>query len=85
MADDNASPKPSGWKYAIPVALLAALGIALTIGLVQMQRHYVRVGADRSVSDAVSASAERAGQSLGTLNGSLSAVAGWFAVDNLVS
>jgi len=85
VADDDASTKPSEWKYAIPVALLAALGIALTVGLVQMQRHYVRVGADHTVTEAVGASAERAGQSLGTLNGSLSAVAGWFAVDSMVS
>jgi len=76
---------PAEWKYAVPVALLAALGIALTIGLVLQQRHYLRESTDAVVGEAVATTAERATQSLGTLNGSLGSVAGWFSVHEYVA
>jgi diguanylate cyclase (GGDEF)-like protein len=85
VPEQDGRSTPSEWKYAIPVALLAALGIALTIGTMQLFRHYVNKGAEDIAIESVSMSAERAGHSLGMLNGSLSAVTGWFAVDDTVS
>jgi diguanylate cyclase (GGDEF)-like protein len=85
VRDQDGRSTPSEWKYAIPVALLAALGIALTIGMMQLLRHYVHQSAEDIAIESVSMSAERAGHSMGTLNGTLSAVTGWFAVDESVS
>ena len=85
VRDQDGRSTPSEWKYAIPVALLAALGIALTIGMMQLLRHYVHQSAEDITIESVSMSAERAGHSMGTLNGTLSAVTGWFAVDDSIS
>lgn len=85
VSDQDGRSAPSEWKYAIPVALLAFLGIALTIGLMQLLRHYVHQGAEDVAAESVTVSAERAGHSLGRLNGTLSAVTGWFAVDDNIS
>ena len=85
VRDQDGRSTPSEWKYAIPVALLAALGIALTIGMMQLLRHYVHQSAEDITIESVSMSAERAGHSMGTLNGTLSAVTGWFAVDDSIT
>ena len=71
---------PSAWKLAIPVALVAALGLALTIGMVDLQRHNVAEDARVVVRQSVSSTAERASRSLGTLNGSMGAVTGLFEI-----
>ncbi|HPQ84645.1 MAG TPA: CHASE domain-containing protein, partial [Actinomycetota bacterium] len=82
MADPGPDLKgvPSAWKLAIPVALVAALGLALTIGMVDLQRHNVAEDARVVVRQSVSSTAERASRSLGTLNGSMGAVTGLFEI-----
>ncbi|HQR79588.1 MAG TPA: EAL domain-containing protein, partial [Actinomycetota bacterium] len=81
----ESQPAPSAWKYTIPVALLAALGLTVTLGVVQMQRHAATEAADHVVDHSVSVTAERATQSLAILTGSLGAVGSWFAVDEQVT
>lgn len=76
---------PSGWRYTIPVALVAALGLGLTGGFVDMQRHLVAESADEVADQTISEAAEQAGQSLGALKGSTRAVTGLFAVQRNVS
>lgn len=73
------------WKYTIPVALLAALGLMLTLAMVVLQRHVATESAGHVVDHSTSVTAERATQSLALLSGSLGAVGSWFAVDEQVT
>ena len=87
MADPGLDHRgvPSAWKLAIPVALVAALGLALTIGMVKLQRHNVAEDARVVVRQSVSTTAERASRSLGTLNGSMGAVTGLFEIQSNIT
>lgn len=87
MADPHAEYRrmPSAWKLAIPVALVALLGGALTVGMVQLQRHNVAEDARTVVRQTVSATAERASRSLGALNGSMGAVSVLFTIQDEIT
>ncbi|MCU0298118.1 MAG: EAL domain-containing protein [Candidatus Nanopelagicales bacterium] len=73
---------PSVWRLAIPVALVAMLGLALTVGMVGYMRHQVQAATESVVDVSVGRTAEHAGQSLGALNGSLDSVAGLFELQS---
>jgi diguanylate cyclase (GGDEF)-like protein len=76
---------PSAWKLVLQVAIVACLGIALTVGMVQLQRHNVEEDSRVVIRQTVSTTAERASRSLGHLNGSLGAVTGLLAIQKDIS
>lgn len=72
--------KSAGWRYILPVILVAALGTLITLGAAQSQRSATAEDARLSVQSAVNLTSQKAAQSLGSLRGSMAGYPGLHAV-----
>ena len=75
----------SGWRYAVPVVLVALLGTLVSIGLMQRQQRAIHGQTHDSVQAVVSSTAQTAARSLGSLRGAMAAFPAFYAVTQPVS
>lgn len=75
----------TGWRYAIPVVLVALLGTLISLGLFQRQRMTIAADNAASIQSAVTLTAHQANRSLGSLRGSMAAYPGMQAVTEMSS
>ncbi len=83
--DRDKRETPSGWRYALPVALVALLGTLISAGLAQRQRVSIQEHTRGSVQEAVTSTTQQAVRALGSLRGSMAAFPGMYAVAAPVS
>lgn len=84
-SDNSARESASGWRYAVPVVLVAVLGTLVSIGLMQRQQRAVRSDTQESVQAVVTGTAQTAAQALGALRGSMAAFPAVYAVAGPIS
>lgn len=84
-ANSRSSQSASGWRWAIPVVLVALLGTVISLGLAQRQRQASAAATQDSVRATLTVTAQAAARSLGSLRGSMAAFPGVYAVSGPVS
>lgn len=72
--------KSSGWRYVLPVALVAVLGTLISLGAAHGERTAAAESTRLSVQSAVSLTSQAAARSLGSLRGSMAGYPGLNAV-----
>lgn len=71
---------PTGWRYIVPVVIVALLGTLISLGLFQRQRVGMASDTNAAVQSAVTQTAQHATRSLGAYKGSMAAYPGLFTV-----
>lgn len=82
---DRRGSTSSGWRYAIPVAILAVLGTLISLGLTQRQRTAITEDVQASVRTAVNRTTQKAAHELGAFTGAMASYQGFFAASDRVS
>jgi diguanylate cyclase (GGDEF)-like protein len=72
--------KSSGWRYILPIALVAVLGTLISLGVAHGQRTAAADDTRLSVQSAVNLTSQAAARSLGSLRGSMAGYPGLNAV-----
>jgi diguanylate cyclase (GGDEF)-like protein len=75
----------SKWPFVVPLVVVCVMGAALTLGVLGLQRSVARADANTTVDRQVHEIATRATESLAILNGSVTTLAGWLAINPTVS
>ncbi len=77
--------RASGWRYILPVILVAVLGTLMSLGAAHGQRTAAAEDARLSVESAVNLTSQSAARSLGSLRGSMAGYPGLYVVSTPLS
>jgi diguanylate cyclase (GGDEF)-like protein len=83
--EDSKRHSSPGWRYAIPVVIVALLGTLVTLGLAQRQRNAISADLRVAVDSAVDSTMQTAAHELGVFHGSMDSYRGLFDTSERVT